>query len=379
MKPRTNKSYKSGKPAVTLKAVAERVGLTPSTVSHVLTNSPAANSVPQRTKNRIHAAARELNYQPNFFARSLKVKRSHTIGVIAEEIGDAYSSLIISGIERYLRKHNFFFLTVAHRHDDKLLSTYSNMLQQRGVEGFITVDTFLTEEPPLPTVAIAGHRRIPRVTNIVLDHCHAASLALQHLVDLGHEEIAFMKGSTASSDTDERWKAICDVAAKLGVQMRPELTVQLEGVDPTPNLGYPFAKQLLARKRPFTALFAYNDISAIGSICAFQEVGLRVPDDLSVVGFDDIQSSAYLNPPLTTVRQPLQEMGEIAARTLIDRIEERVKYVPEISVEPEFVVRGSTAPPGNRRAMTESPDSVPTRRVGDLLRPRDSKVLLESK
>jgi len=363
---------------VTLKAVADRVGLTASTVSHVLTNSPAANSVPQRTKNRILTAARELNYQPNFFARSLKVKRSHTIGVIAEEIGDAYSSLIIGGIERYLRNHNFFFLTVAHRHDTKLLSTYSNMLQQRGVEGFITVDTVLTEEPPLPTVAIAGHQRIPRVTNIVLDHRRAALLALHHLVDLGHEEIAFLKGSTASSDTDERWAAICDVAAKLGIRMRPELIVQLEGVDPTPNLGYPFAKQLLARKQSFTALFAYNDISAIGSICAFQEVGLRVPDDVSVVGFDDIQSSAFLNPPLTTVRQPLQEMGEIAARTLLDRIEERVKYVPEISVEPELVVRKSTAPPGGWRPIAATEESVTARQVRDLLKPRDLKLRLET-
>jgi DNA-binding LacI/PurR family transcriptional regulator len=379
MKHGTTKPLKTGKPAVTLKAVAERVGLTPSTVSHVLTNSPAARSVPQRTKNRILAAARELNYQPNFFARSLKVKRSHTIGVIAEEIGDAYSSLIISGIERYLRKHNFFFLTVAHRHDNKLLSTYSNMLQQRGVEGFITVDTFLTEEPPLPTVAIAGHRRIRGVTNIVLDHGRAASLALQHLVDLGHEEIAFMKGSTASSDSEDRWSAICDVAEKLGVRIRPELIVQLEGDDPTPNLGYPFAKQLLARKRPFTALFAYNDISAIGSICAFQEAGLRVPEDLSVVGFDDIQSAAFLNPPLTTVRQPLQEMGTIAARTLLDRIEDRVEYVPEISVEPEFVVRKSTAPLGSRRATARNQESLPARPVPNLLRPIDSKPEWESK
>jgi DNA-binding LacI/PurR family transcriptional regulator len=108
---------------------------------------------------------------------------------------------------------------------------------------------------------------------------------------------------------------------------------------------------LLARKQPFTALFAYNDISAIGSIYAFQEAGLHVPDDLSVVGFDDIEGAAYLSPSLTTVRQPLQEMGEIAARTLLDRIEERVKYIPEISIAPEFVVRNSTAPASSRRAM----------------------------
>jgi LacI family transcriptional regulator len=267
--------------------------------------------------------------------------------VILAEIGDAYGSVVISGMERYLREQNFFFLTVAHHHDKKLLATYSTMLLERGVEGFITVDTLLTEEPPLPTVAVAGHRRIKGVTNIVLDHRRAASLALQHLVDLGHEKIAFMKGSTVSADSDDRWNAICEVAAKLGIRMRPELVVQLEGDDPTPNLGYPFAKQLLARKQPFTALFAYNDISAIGSIRAFQEAGLRVPDDLSVVGFDDIQNSAYISPPLTTVRQPMQEMGKIAARTLLDRIEGRMKYVPEIAIEPELVVRRSTARPSS--------------------------------
>jgi LacI family transcriptional regulator len=345
MKPLRKKTDRAKKPAVTLRSVAERVGLTASTVSAVLNNSFASRSVPEHTKNRILVAARDLNYRPNFFARSLRVKRTYTIGVILEEIGDAYGSLVISGIERYLRQQNFFFLTVAHRHDKKLLATYSAMLQERGVEGFITVDTFLTEEPPLPTVAVAGHRKIKNVTNIVLDHHHAASLALKHLVDLGHEKIAFMKGSRLSVDSDDRWNAILEVAAKLGICMRPELIVQLEGDDPTPNLGYPFAKHLLARKQPFTALFAYNDISAIGSISAFQEAGLRVPDDVSVVGFDDIQSAAYINPPLTTVKQPLQKMGEIAARTLLDRIEERVKDIAEIAIEPELVVRGSTAPP----------------------------------
>ena len=332
---------------VTLRSVAERVELTPSTVSAVLNNSSASHSVPEHTKRRIVKAARELNYRPNFFARSLRVRRTYTIGVILGEVGDAYGSIVISGIERYLRQRNVFFLTVAHRHDKTLLATYSTMLQERGVEGFITVDTILTEEPRLPTVAIAGHRNIKGVTNIALDHRRAAALALGHLVDLGHEQIAFMKGSTLSADASDRWNAIGKVAGNLGVSLQPELVIQLKGDDPTPNLGYPAAKQLLARKRPFTALFAYNDISAIGSIRAFQEANLRVPDDISVVGFDDIQSAAYANPPLTTVRQPLQKMGEIAARTLLDQIEGRVNCVPAIAIEPELAVRRSTAHPGS--------------------------------
>jgi DNA-binding LacI/PurR family transcriptional regulator len=336
---------RDSKPAPTLRSVAELVGLTPSTVSAVLNRSSASHSVPKHTKKRILAAARALDYRPNFFARSLRVKRTYMIGVILEEIGDAYGSLVVSGIERYLRAQNVFFLTVAHRHDKKLLASYSTVLRERGVEGFLTVDTLLMEEPPLPTVAVAGHRRIKGVTNVVLDHREAATLALTHLRDLGHERIAFMKGSKVSADSQDRWAAICEVAATLGVRIRPELVIELKGDDPSPTLGYPFAKQLLASKHPFTALFAYNDMSAIGSISAFQEAGLSVPDDISVVGFDDIQSAAYINPPLTTVRQPLQKMGEIAARTLLDRIEDRSKYVPKISIEPEFAVRKSTARP----------------------------------
>jgi LacI family transcriptional regulator len=211
------------------------------------------------------------------------------------------------------------------------------------VEGFITVDTFIDHALPLPTIAIPGHRHLEGVTNIVMDHRKGAWLALNHLNELGHKEIALMKGSDTSPDSEDRWHAICEVAEELGIPVRPELTVQLLGDDSTPQLGYPFAKELLARKRPFTALFAYNDISAIGSIRAFQDLGLRVPEDVSVVGFDDIRIAVHNNPSLTTVRQPLQKMGEIAARTLLNQIEEHEDWVPEIAIEPDFVVRNSTA------------------------------------
>jgi DNA-binding LacI/PurR family transcriptional regulator len=151
-----------------------------------------------------------------FSARILRLKRTHTIGVIAEEIGDAYGSMVISGIEQYVRENNFFFLTVIHCHDQQLLQTYSQMLLSRGVEGFITVDTSITEVPSLPTVAVAGHQNVPGVTNIVLDHKRAARLALKHLQELGHERIAFIQGQTLSSDSSVRWAAICEVAEELG-------------------------------------------------------------------------------------------------------------------------------------------------------------------
>jgi DNA-binding LacI/PurR family transcriptional regulator len=330
---------------VTLKAVAQHLGLTPGTVSAVLNDSKAARSIPENTRKRIITAARELNYQPNFLARSLRVQRSFTVGVIVEEIGDTYGGSIVGGMETYLRENNFFFITMAHRHDPKLLQTYSQLLASRGVEGLITIDTSIDEEPTVPAVAVAGHQKVENVTNIILDHRRAAELGLRHLKELGHERIAFLRGQTKSSDSASRWEAIQEVAQEFDIQIRPELVLQLEGMESTPELGYPYGKALIARNVPFTALFAYNDISAIGAMRAFQEAGLRVPEDISVVGFDDVSIASFSIPPLTTVRQPLAKMGRIAAETLLDRIEERAAFIPEIAVEPELISRRSTGPP----------------------------------
>jgi len=341
---------KKGKPrapesgAVTLKAVANLVGLTPGTVSAVLNDTPAARAIPERTRNRIHAAARELNYRPNFFARSLRKKRTYTIGVIAEEIGEPYGSAVISGIEAVLRERNYFFLTVIHRHDLTLLQRYADMLVERGVEGFITVDTTLDHAPALPTVAVASHRQLEGVTNIVLDHERAVSAALEHLVELGHRKIAFIKGHPASADAEVRWQAIREVSQRLGIEINPSLTVTIELDDPSPQVGYPYTKELLARGGAFTALFAYNDLAAIGAIRALQEHGLRIPQDVSVVGFDDSQGAAFSTPSLTTVRQPLRKMGQIAAETLLQRIDGAQNVPSEIAVEPVLVVRESTGP-----------------------------------
>jgi DNA-binding LacI/PurR family transcriptional regulator len=333
---------------VTLKTVAQQLGLTATTVSVVLNGSTAASSIPENTRKRIIAAALELNYQPNFLARSLRAQRTYIVGVIVEEIGNEYGGSIVRGIETYLRNSEFFYLTVAHRHDSKLLQTYSQLLASRGVEGLIAIDTAIDPRPTLPTVAVAGHQKVENVTNIILDHRRAAELALRHLKELGHERIAFLRGQPKSSDSASRWEAIEEVAREFDIRIRPELVLQLEGMDSTPELGYPCGKALITRNIPFTALFAYNDISAIGAMRAFQEAGLRVPDDISVLGFDDVSIAPFSIPPLTTVRQPLLRMGRIAAETLLDRIEDRAPFVPEISVEPELVSRRSTGPPRRR-------------------------------
>jgi DNA-binding LacI/PurR family transcriptional regulator len=328
---------------ITLKAVASFVGLSPGTVSSVLNNSPASSCVPQRTKDRIFAAARELDYRPHFFARSLRVQRTYTVGVICQETGDSYSASVTSGIERYLRDRGFLFWTVAHRNDPELLQSYSRLLLERGIEGFITLDTALPEAPQLPTVAVAGHKVLPKVTNLILDHDAGAELALKHLYDLGHRQIAYLRGPKTSADSEDRWKSTLRSAKALRLEVDPDLVVQMEGWVGSPEAGYPATREILSRGNRFTALFAYNDFSAIGAISALNEAGVRVPHDISVVGFDDIAIAQYVNPRLTTIRQPLRSMGELAARTLLDRIEGG-EFVPEILVEPELVVRQSTCP-----------------------------------
>ncbi len=340
----TSHGRKPARQSISLKSLADHLGLSKAAVSLVINRSPAAKSIPRRTQELIRAAARELNYRPNHLARSLRQQRSYTIGVVVPEISEGYAALVMSGIEDHLLQEGYFYFVVSHRHRDELIEEYPLLLQQRAVEGLIVVDTALSEGVRVPLVAVSGHRDVPGVTNIVLDHPHAAMLALEHLTKLGHRQMAFIKGQEFSSDTAVRWESVRGAAEQLGIKVKDRLVVQLEGESSSPVLGYQVTQKLLHSGEPFTALFAFNDISAIGAIQALREAGRRIPEDVSVVGFDDIQSAAFQNPGLTTVRQPLREMGVIAAETLLRRITApaNAPYPKEIVVEPSLVVRAST-------------------------------------
>jgi DNA-binding LacI/PurR family transcriptional regulator len=349
---------RASKKPVSLKKLAEYLGLSPATVSLVINRSNVADSIPQQTKDRIFAAARKFKYRPNFFARSLRTQRSFTIGVIVPEVSDGYSASVMSGIEDYLLQEGYFYFVASHRHRPDLIDEYPRMFLERSVDGLIAVDTPWHFNLSVPVVTVSGHNGVDGVTNIVLNHRRAAEVALKHLFHLGHRQIAFIKGQEFSSDTDVRWSNIESVARHLGLAINARLVVQLEGDSPSPQLGHKAAKSLLASAEPFSALFAFNDISAMGAIRALRESGLNVPEDVSVVGFDDIQSAAYQNPGLTTVRQPLREMGRTAAEILLRRItrpgsEFHERYV----VEPELVVRGTTCPLGRKTTVRHRSDT----------------------
>lgn len=333
--------------SVGLRELAADLGLSQTTISRVINRSPAANRIPESTQKRVFEAATRLKYEANVLARGLRNKRSFTVGVMVPEISEGYSTTVLSGIEDALLREGFFYFVVSHRHRAELLEEYPELLLSRAVEGIIAIDTQIEKELPVPVVAVSGHKQLQNVVNVQLDHKKAVRLALEHLHSLGHRKIAFIKGQVFSSDTKLRWKAVCDVSSELGIAVDPQLTVQLDGPSPGTEPGHMAMQALLQRKKRFTAIFAFNDLSAIGAISALRETGLRVPHDMSVVGFDDILSASTNNPGLTTVHQPLREMGGIAASTLLgmirgDNVSKRV-----VRVLPTFIVRNSTSQANN--------------------------------
>ena len=348
-------SGRQGHPGVparaSLKVLAQHLGLSAAAISRVLNRAPAARSIPKATQDRIFAAARELNYRPNVLARSLRQGRSMTLGVLVPELSGGYTALVLSGLEQALMQAGYFYFLISHHHRGELIERSQTMLSERAVDGIVAIDTAMQRHLHIPTVTVSCPDEHEGVTNIVLNHRRAAELAIGYLAGLGHRQIAYIKGQAFSSDTEERWSAICEAAEHLRLPIDPKLTTQLDGDVPTHEPGYFAAQRLLACRKPFTALFAFNDISAIGAVRALREAGLRVPQDVSVIGFDDIQSAAFQNPALSTVRQPLHTMGVLAAETLLRQIDEGStqplsKIISKIiKVDPELIVRESSGPP----------------------------------
>ena len=340
---------------VNLKMLAEHLQLSQTTVSLVLNNSPSAKSIPHETRQRVLDAAEKFNYRPNYFARSLRQSKSMSVGVLAPDLSEGYFTRVISGVVEELTLAKYFYFTACHDWRPELMEEYPRMLVERAVDGFLLLNTTVQIESPVPVVAISAHGSEPGVTHIVLDHLRAAEMALVHLHELGHRRIAFMRGPSAIPDSSFRWEGIEQAGRTLGLELHEDLITsidsaswtEVDGTHPmSPEIGYLPTRALLSTTHDFTAIFCFNDIAAIGAIRALKEAGLRVPEDVSVVGFDDIQSAAYSTPSLTTVQQPLKEMGKLGARILLERIAnpEKTELAAEIVMQPALIVRESTGP-----------------------------------
>jgi len=329
---------------INLKVMAEYLDLSPATISIVLNDAPGAKSIAPATRERVWAAAKKLDYRPNTIARSLRMRQTLTIGVIVPELSEGYFAMVMNGVERCLMEAGYIYFVLCHQGRPDLIEEYPQLLLKRAVDGFLLVNTTLSEPVNQPVVSISSHKKIPGVTNIMLDHDRSAILALKHLRDLGHKRIAFMKGQRQVSDAEVRWNSITEIARSMGIVIYPELCVYLEQNSWSPELGYPIIRDLLNRTQDFTAIFCFNDIAAIGAVRALADAGLSCPADISVIGFDDIASAMYMTPSLTTVRQPLLRMGETAAQMLLHRIQNPTEaYLDTVTFEPELMVRESTS------------------------------------
>jgi len=345
---------------ITIRDVAKASGFSSTTVSIVLNDAPLARYIPATTKSRIHKAAKKLGYRPNLFARSLRSQRSHAVGIMVFDVTDPYCTLILRGIENALYQSSYVpILTDAHNERGRF-ERYLEMLLDRRVEGLIVLANWLfldinvlaeLEKNSIPTVMIGRELQTQSISSVIVDNEAGAYSAIEHLYALGHRKVAFIRGPKTLADSAPRWKGIRAFAQSKGLELDSKLIVDLpESGDPMSGFdaGYNLTRELLKHRRSFTALMAFDDLTAFGAIRALSKAGISVPAQCAVIGFDDVAPSNLSTPSLTTIRQPMQAMGEAAANILLESIsavqDKRKIQAIHRKLVPDLVVRESTTP-----------------------------------
>lgn len=336
--------------AVTLRDVAKRAGVHAGTASRAL-NPQTRSLVNQATAQKVMEAAEELGYRPNSMARGLKTNRSFTIGVLVPDLTNPLFPPIVRGIEDELAKSGYTALLAnSDNHPDKERIHFESM-KDRQVEGFIMA-TAVRDHPliedaiaaDVPIVLINRTVDSSRAFAVIPDDRMGTMLAVNHLVELGHTRIAHIVGPERYSTGKERYRGFIDAMKAAGLKADRKLIRFTETFVETE--GARVFRELLEGGRPsFTAVFAGNDLLALGCYDVMAEVGLRCPEDLSIVGFNDIPFLDKLHPPLTTIRIPHYDIGIQAARMVLDRLLDPSAEPSTLLLEPELVVRGSTSPP----------------------------------
>lgn len=330
----------AGASAVTLEQVAERAGVSPSTVSRILNGTAVVSPV---KKAAVEAAIRELGFRPNPVARGLAGGRTMSIGVVTQIISSPFYGEALLGIERELEQAGYVPLFASgHWHEADERKAMQTLLARR-VDGLIVfagrlgAADLLQEAGGLPLVVVGRQVQGPQAFSFSFDNRRGARLATEHLLAQGHRRIAFLMGDPIHDDASDRHQGYLDALAAAGVEADPSLIAQ---GDYTEGSGMLAITHLLARSIGFTAVFSSNDQMAIGAAHALRRSGLRVPDDVSLVGFDDVINARYAMPPLTTVRQSMYEMGQQAAQAVLLQLAGRT---PQVQLPaPELVVREST-------------------------------------
>ena len=341
-----------------MRDVAKASGFSPATVSIVLNNAPLARYIASTTKKKIEEVAKKLGYRPNAMARFLRSKRSHTVGVMFFDITDPYCTPILRGIENALYQVSYVPIFADAQNQKNRFERYLEMLLEHHVEALIVVANWLFVDIHL--LADLSKRNIPAATigwelpgdtvgSVMVDNEAGGRLALEHLYQLGHRKIAFIRGPKMLIDSAPRWRGIQKYATSVKMEIDGGLVMQLpDSFDANSGFegGYRFTEELLQKKKKFSALVAFDDLTALGAIRALTKAGIKVPEQCSVVGFDDVPLSALAMPSLTTVRQPLEAMGSLAVNMVMDGVnaglEKREWSVARHQPHPELVIRDST-------------------------------------
>jgi len=318
-----------------------------------------ATYIPESTKQRIIHVATTLGYQPKPSAHALRNRHSHTLGVMVPDIADPYCAQILRGIENSVSHSSYVPFLVDIQNNRLRFQKYLNVLLARRVEGLIILANSLSFESEL--LSTLEHQKIPSVilgrepgtdalSWVTTDHEAGTRQALEYLYSLGHRKIAFIRGPKMIIDSHHQWSGILSFAASSGLEINPKLVVSL--TDPFSGYegGYERTRELLAAQLPFTAMVAFDDMTAFGCIRALIGAGRRVPEDCSVIGFDDIPAAAFYNPALTSVREHMNTLASLGAEILLESIRSHRRSAPvspvHHKVKPELIIRESTGAPG---------------------------------
>jgi LacI family transcriptional regulator len=343
---------------VTIRDVASESGYSASTVSIVLNSAPLSRYIPTDTKTRIETAAKRLGYRPNPLARSLRSQRSNIVGVMVFDITDPFCTPILRGLENSLYQANYLSLLADAHNEPHRFERYLEMLLDRRVEGLIIIANWLVTdiklladltERQVPTVVAGREVDFDLASTVSVDNESGAAMALEHLYRLGHRDIAFLRGPKALSSSGQRWKGIRNFAQSAGFTLDSKKIAELpESLDANSSFeaGVQLTSELLRCGKSFTALLAYDDVTALGALRALKKKGVRVPEDCSVIGFDDVAQAGISIPSLTTIRQPMEAMGAMSAGIVLEAIKavDLKKDIPVVrrKIAAELVSREST-------------------------------------
>lgn len=331
---------------VTHKDVAERAGVSVATVSYVLNNGP--RPVAPETRVRVEEAIAELGYYPNELARSLRLQQSSTIGLILPNVMNPVFGEIAHELENICTQEGFLVLLCNSDRQHDREERFIQMLRAKQVDGVVI--TPHREPAALIKPLLQAHipvivleHDLPDVHCITLDEVQGGRIATEHLIELGHRRIALLRRKPTSALSTQRILGYQHALAVANIPYDPTLVIEC---DAGQAAGAQAMHNLLARREPPTAIFTHNDVLAMGVLHAIHSAGLRVPEDISVIGYDDITSAAYFSPPLTTVRSPKAEMGVLAGQTILQLVRQKEPLpIQKITLPVELVIRASTAPP----------------------------------